>query len=224
MRSILLTSLSCVLFLSAPLFCSNSFGQDKGLTITVDGTKIKIPLPADLVASKSELKAMARYMASATPSNQIHEIYAAKGTTEKTYLEKGLKRNGDVQTVRTLNNKMTQEIFTGVKDLLTKQFDKMIKDVTKKLSEDGLKIDSLKKVGTGPFVDKENCYSYLFFSNVKTGDKSVQRVSAASICFVHGNMVMLNLHSNLDSDKDADWVKTSAKKWIEATLKANGDN
>lgn len=222
MRSLCLALLVSVSFSSLG---SNSFAQEnKSISITVDGTKISIPLPADLVASKSELKSMANFMDKTTPTNKIHEIFAPKGTTEKTYLEKGLKRNCDVQTVRSLDNKMTQELFDGVKDILTKQFDEMIKKVMKELSEDSVQIDAVKKVATGAFVDEDDSYSYLFYSNVKTPKATIQRVSAASICFVNGNMILLNVHSNLDSEKDADWVKKTAKQWVEATLKANGDN
>lgn len=201
-----------------------SHGQDKYVSITVESTKIKVPLPADLIASKDKLKSLANYMKSATPTNEIHEIFASKEATEESLQTSGLKRNADVQTVKTLHNKMTQEIFDGIKDLLTKQFDQLIKEVTKDRSQGDLTIETMEKVGSGPFVDKQDSYCYLFFSTVKSGDKEVQRVSSANICFVNGNMVMLNVHSNLESEKDAEWVKSTSKKWVEATLAANGEN
>ena len=47
---------------------------------------------------------------------KIQNQMGRRGVDEKSYMEKGIRRNADVQTVRQLNNKMTAEIFDGVKD------------------------------------------------------------------------------------------------------------
>ena len=215
-----------LLIASALLLMGHSVNaqQTKTIAINIDGTKINVPLPGDLVPSKSELETMSAFMTKNTPGNKIHEIFAAKGSTEESYLKEGLRRNADVQTVKSLSNKMTQQVFTGVQDLLTKQFDQLMKDVLKEINEDDDTVKTINKQDSGPFIEKDDRYSYLFFSSIKGTDGRVERASAASICFVKGNMVMLNVHSNLGSKKDVEWVKKTAKDWLEATLKANGDD
>lgn len=212
--------------LTANITVAQSDTKQSELKIKVSGTTIRVPMPADFVASKAILKTMSNYMVSKTPNNNIHEIFAPKGSSDAKFLKDGLKRHADVQTVRSLNNKMTQTIFDGVKDLLTKQFDQLMKDVLKSLNDGtGASVETQKKVGSGPFVEEDDHYAYLFYSNIKTPDgKSLERVSAACICFVNKNMVMLNVHSDLTGEKDAKWVKETAKNWLKATLAANGED
>ena len=198
--------------------------QDKKLEIVVDGTTMKVPLPGDLVPSKAKLKSMSKFMESKTPTNQIHEIFAAKGTTEEKYLQEGLRRNADVQTVRSLDNKMTQSIFDGVKGVLTKQFDQMMKQALDSLSDDatGISFKTKQKVGSGAFINKKDQYAYLFYSQIKQRDgKVTERVSATSICFIKDNMIMFNVHADLLGEKDAKWVKETAANWLKAALKMN---
>lgn len=207
------------------LIGANSNAQDKSFTIDLDGTRIKITAPQDLEQAKTKLKTLANYIDRNTPSNALHELYADKGATDESFRENGLKRNADVQTVKSLNNKMTQEIFTGVKELLTKQFDQMVKKVLADLSKGSEQsIDTIEKGGSGPIVNKQDQFAYLFYSKIKTQDKEILRVSVAGICFVDGNMIMLNVHSNVDSDKDIEWAKETSRKWLAATVAANGEN
>lgn len=214
------TALTLVLF-----FGQFVNGQDnkENITIEVDKTKIKIPVPSGFVAAKSKLKSMATYMERNTPGNSLHELFADKDVTEESYRKNGLVRNLDVQTVKSLNNKMTQTTFDGVKGLLTRQFDQMMNDVLKKINKDDDTVETINKSQSGAFVDEDDSYAYLFFSSIKTEKGNVERASAAAICFIKGNMVMLNVHSNISSKKDVEWVKETSKKWLEATLKANGD-
>ena len=195
-------------------------------TITVDsgGYEFDVPSPADLVPLKKELKTLAGYMKKQAPGNQVHEIYAPKGSTEKSFINKGLYRNCDVQTIKALANQdLDAKSFKQVKSLFNRQFESLMKKVLSDMKDNtGLTIKTKEKVGSGTFIDNDSQYAYLFYAQVADGmGNKVDRVSAACVFYKEGKIILANIHSNLNSEKDATWVKTTAKNWLNSIKKAN---
>ena len=205
------------------ILTGSSFGQKKAefVEINAGGAKIKIPYPADLVPKKSELKTIAKLMAKTAPTNTVHEIFAAKTATEKIATQKGLFRNADVQSINAIRF-VEAPLFNQLKQLLSKQFDTIMAVALRDIkARGGIAFKTQAKVGQGTFVDKKDQFPYLMFSKIGGNKDGIERVSAACICFVKNRIILVNLHSNLASDKDATWAKTEAKKWIAAICKAN---
>jgi hypothetical protein len=193
----------------------------KLVEIQVAGAKLLIPPPADLVAKKSELKTTTKLMTKAAPTNTIHEIFASKTDTEATAIRLGLKRNADIQSINQIRI-VGQPLFDQLKTLLTNQFDTLMKAALKDVNRrTGIAFKTQEKVGKGTFVDEKNRFAYLMFSHVGPQEGGVDRVTAACLCFVKNRIILVNLHSNLESPKDAEWVKKESQKWIAAICKAN---
>ena len=142
-------------------------------TITVDsgGYEFDVPAPADLVPLKKELKTLAGYMKKQAPGNQVHEIYAPKGSTEKSFINKGLYRNCDVQTIKALANQdLDAKSFKQVKTMFNQQFESLMKKVLSDMKDNtGLTIKTREKVGSGTLIDTDNQYAYLFYAQVADG-------------------------------------------------------
>ncbi len=200
--------------------------KDKPKPITVDagGYEFEVPPPAGLVPLKKELKTLATFMSKNAAGNKLHEIYAIKGSTEESFLKNGLRRNCDIQTIRALEKQeLDAATFKQVKKMFDRQFDSMMKKLLKNMKDKtGLTIKTKEKVGSGAFVDSETQYAYLFYSQVADGKGGmVDRVSAACIFCIDGKVLLANVHSNLESEKDAAWVKSTAKNWLASIAKAN---
>lgn len=216
-------SLTTLMLILVAATCTTLLAQQAAKVVEFEmaKTKLRVPYPADLVAKKSELKTFVKRMAAISP-NTIHEVFAAKEIDEATTLRTGLKRHADIQSSKDIEA-ANQNLFDEIKKLFEKQFDQILAEAAKNIKDKtGLALKTQAKVGKGTFIDKPDRFAYLFFSTVDAGNgKSVERVTALGLCFVKDRIIFLNLHSDLDSDKDADWVKTEAGKWLEAVCKAN---
>jgi len=198
--------------------------QEKKITVDAGGYEFEVPAPQGLVPLKKELKTLAAFMSRNAARNKLHEIYAAKGSTDESFQKNGLKSNWDIQTIRALDaQELDKAQFKQLKKLFDNQFDSMMKTVLRNLKdESALTIKNKEKVGSGSFIDNDSQYAYLFYSQVPDGKgKTIERVSASCLFYVDGKMLLANVHSNLESDKDATWVKTTAKKWLADIAKAN---
>ena len=234
-----LTATSLVLLLTFAFSTSataqslkKAFGEDskkqekdkpKAITVDAGGFEFKVPPPSGLVPLKKELKTFASNMAKHAANNNIHEIYAAKGSTEKSFLKNGLHRNCDVQTIKALDKQeLDEKTFKQVKSLFNRQFETMMAQLLKKMKDKtGITMKAKEKVGSGAFIDEDSQYAYLFYSQVANSEGSTDRVSAACMYFLDGKILLANIHSNLESEKDAEWVKKTAKEWLKAIAKAN---
>ncbi len=199
--------------------------SEKVVEVKVKGQSIKVPYPAGLSPKKKVLKTFTAFVEKAAPTNTLHEVFATSETTEKSFLEKGITINADVQSVNAVGP-VDQATFNQVKGLLEKQFGQILKQATKEI-KDRTGADLGTNSTGGKFVDEDNRFAFLIFSKVDTPDGQVERASASCICFVHNRLILCNLHKNKDSDEDVKWVKAEAKKWVEAICEANqpvGDN
>ena len=198
---------------------------DKAVVVKVKGESIKVPFPAGLSPKKKVLKSFTAFVEKAAPTNTLHEVFAKAEATEKSFLESGITINADVQSVKALGE-VDQATFNQVKQFLEAQFGQVLKQATKEI-EDRTGTDIGTNSVGGKFVDEDNRFAFLIFSKVEGPNGTVERASASCLCFVNNRLLLCNLHRNKKSEKDVEWVKAEAKKWIEAICKENkatGDN
>ncbi|MFM9960981.1 MAG: hypothetical protein ACKV2Q_07130 [Planctomycetaceae bacterium] len=195
--------------------------EAKVVEFVVAGANLRVPYPAGFAAKKNELKTFVKRMSAVSP-NTIHEVFAAKEIDEATMLRTGLRRHADIQTTKEIGA-ADQNLFDELKKLFETQFDQIIAQAAKDIKDKtGLALKTQEKVGKGTFINKPDRYAYLFFSTVDAGNgKTVERASALCLAFVKDRIILLNVHSDLESEKDATWVKTESEKWLEAVCKAN---
>ena len=198
---------------------------EKAVEVKVKGQSIKVPYPAGLLPKKKVLKSFTAFIEKSAPTNTLHEVFATPEATEKSFLEKGITINADVQTVNAVGP-VAQATFNQVKVILGKQFGQILKQAAKEI-KDRTGADLGTNSTGGKFVDEDNRFAFLIFSKMDTPDGQIERASASCLCFLHSRLVLCNLHKNKESDEDVKWVKAEARKWMEAICEANkpvGDN
>lgn len=174
--------------------------KPKTAEISLGNSAIAVPNPDGLVCATDKFPQMIAVMNRVSPT-EVEQVYVEPTATQATWSLNGLYRNADA----TIAGKMSMLEYLRVK----REFDNSLTKGTGLASSPNITIEKMDCKPSGI------CY----FQTIKMGNKT--RVGAAGLWYHNDHLVQFCVHSDLRTDEDAQWVKSTLKNWLKAIQRAN---